>query len=104
MQASEKWHEASSKLRTHKIKRHSAQCSRPGFVNPSATLLSKHTTALFLALRFTSFCFNVSNQFTPLFYALSFFLGEYHFLFKPILSKTQEGLRTFTKLALHLAC
>ena len=67
MQALEKWHEASSKLRTHKIRRHSAQCSRPGFVNHSATFLSKHATALFLALRFTPFCFNVSNQFTPRF-------------------------------------
>jgi hypothetical protein len=85
-------------------------------VNPSATFLSKHTTALFLALRFTPFCFNVSKTtnlrhvfLRPLIFGLpkfrwcvytfkSFFLCEYHFLFTTFstFSKTQEGLRIFT--------
>jgi hypothetical protein len=79
MLAPEKWHDASSKLRTHKIRRHSAQCGRPGFVNHSATFLSKHATALFLALRFTPFCFNVSNltNLRHVFYALSFSVYRY---------------------------
>jgi hypothetical protein len=78
-------------------------------VNPSATFLSKHTIALFLALRFTPFLFNAPYQFTPLFlrplifglpilrwfvYILkSFFLREYHFLFTPPFSETKHNSR-----------